>query len=190
MLGGSCCCQAQTILIHVKPPILRQTRKPKPTEMMTHVWFLVLFPEFLNSWHRRQQQCHQPGKKEKNRRMKIDIFFVVVASFVGAIAIAIPLFGTCIFSICILFANTIVNSCFDCCGTDAAGVGKSCLLLRYSDDQFSGSYISTIGYVRTYGMDLFDLNQLIAVETQDTRRKVRTMYSSNFFWQSMLSVFG
>ncbi|CAM9174553.1 unnamed protein product, partial [Hapterophycus canaliculatus] len=26
-----------------------------------------------------------------------------------------------------------------------AGVGKSCLLLRYSDDQFSGSYISTIG---------------------------------------------
>lgn len=29
-----------------------------------------------------------------------------------------------------------------------AGVGKSCLLLRYSDDQFSGSYISTIGYVR------------------------------------------
>ncbi|CAM9688331.1 unnamed protein product [Ectocarpus sp. 4 AP-2014] len=26
-----------------------------------------------------------------------------------------------------------------------SGVGKSCLLLRYSDDQFSGSYISTIG---------------------------------------------
>ena len=29
-----------------------------------------------------------------------------------------------------------------------AGVGKSCLLLRYSDDQFSGSYISTIGCVQ------------------------------------------
>lgn len=29
--------------------------------------------------------------------------------------------------------------------TRLAGVGKSCMLLRYSDDQFSGSYISTIG---------------------------------------------
>lgn len=30
-------------------------------------------------------------------------------------------------------------------GLPIAGVGKSCMLLRYSDDQFSGSYISTIG---------------------------------------------
>ncbi|CAM9397540.1 unnamed protein product, partial [Pylaiella littoralis] len=26
-----------------------------------------------------------------------------------------------------------------------SGVGKSCLLLRYSDDEFSSDYISTIG---------------------------------------------
>ena len=26
-----------------------------------------------------------------------------------------------------------------------SGVGKSCILLRYSDDSFTGSYITTIG---------------------------------------------
>ena len=28
-----------------------------------------------------------------------------------------------------------------------AGVGKSCLLLRFSDDSFTPSFITTIGYV-------------------------------------------
>ena len=30
---------------------------------------------------------------------------------------------------------------------DAAGVGKSCLLLRFSDDTFTSSFITTIGLV-------------------------------------------
>jgi Ras-related protein Rab-8A len=32
---------------------------------------------------------------------------------------------------------------------DASGVGKSCVLLRYSDDSFTTSFITTIGYVST-----------------------------------------
>ena len=31
-----------------------------------------------------------------------------------------------------------------------AGVGKSCLLLRFSDDSFTTSFITTIGYVYAY----------------------------------------
>ncbi len=40
---------------------------------------------------------------------------------------------------------------FPASATADTGVGKSCLLLRYSDDQFSGSYISTIGWVFRFG---------------------------------------
>ena len=38
----------------------------------------------------------------------------------------------------------------------AAGVGKSCLLLRFSDDSFTTSFITTIGIdfkIRTIDMD-------------------------------------
>ena len=34
-----------------------------------------------------------------------------------------------------------------------SGVGKSCLLLRFADDTYTESYISTIGVVRSRGLD-------------------------------------
>ena len=38
------------------------------------------------------------------------------------------------------------------CG--AEGVGKSCLLLRFSDDSFTASFISTIGYAPLFPFKL------------------------------------
>lgn len=56
--------------------------------------------------------------------------------------------------VCFILRHVQTLFFFYCCGSHGAGVGKSCLLLRYSDDQFSGSYISTIGYVRCRGHPL------------------------------------
>ena len=38
---------------------------------------------------------------------------------------------------------TLINVCTSLC----AGVGKSCLLLRFSEDSFTSSFITTIGCV-------------------------------------------
>lgn len=63
-----------------------------------------------------------------------------------------------------------------------SGVGKSCLLLRYSDNEFSEVYISTIGVdfkIRTVEMD----NKIIKLNMWDTAGQERFKTITNTFYR-------
>ena len=63
-----------------------------------------------------------------------------------------------------------------------SGVGKSCLLLRFADDTYNNSYISTIGVdfkIKTFDMD----NKIVKLQVWDTAGQDRFKAITTSFYR-------
>merc|ERR1712228_750678 len=63
-----------------------------------------------------------------------------------------------------------------------SGVGKSCLLLRFADDKYSNSYVSTIGVdfkIKTFDLD----NKVVKLQIWDTAGQERFKAITTSFYR-------
>lgn len=68
-----------------------------------------------------------------------------------------------------------------------SGVGKSCMLLRYSDDQFSASYISTIGIdfkIKTTSL----LGKKVKIQIWDTAGQERFRNITSAYYRGSMGI--
>mmetsp|Transcript_421 Transcript_421/g.1158 ORF Transcript_421/g.1158 Transcript_421/m.1158 type:complete len:207 (+) Transcript_421:803-1423(+) len=70
---------------------------------------------------------------------------------------------------------------------EIAGVGKSCLLLRFSDDQFTSSFITTIGIDFKMKKMLID-NKWVKLQIWDTAGQERFRTITNAYYRGAMGI--
>eukprot|EP00232_Nephroselmis_pyriformis_P004904 CAMPEP_0182914120 /NCGR_PEP_ID=MMETSP0034_2-20130328/38392_1 /TAXON_ID=156128 /ORGANISM="Nephroselmis pyriformis, Strain CCMP717" /LENGTH=88 /DNA_ID=CAMNT_0025050861 /DNA_START=309 /DNA_END=571 /DNA_ORIENTATION=+ len=68
-----------------------------------------------------------------------------------------------------------------------SGVGKSCLLLRFSDDQFTSSFITTIGIDFKMKKMLID-NKWVKLQIWDTAGQERFRTITNAYYRGAMGI--